>query len=891
MSIRILRLHIRCYSSCLPKLAATKNLNQLGEKWKSKTLQPTILSNRNKNDRGIYILSQFPYPSGTLHMGHVRVYVISDSLSRFYRQNGYNVIHPMGWDAFGLPAENAAIDRGIDPADWTRTNIFKMKAQMGNMLASFDWQRELATCDPEYYKFTQMIFLELFKHGMAYRKEAEINWDPVDKTVLANEQVDSNGRSWRSGAVVQKKQLSQWFLGITQFAHELNRDLKMLTKWPTKVKSMQRHWIGESHGTQISFAIDKTEHEHIDVFTTRCETIFSAQYLALAINHPLVKKYATSDPSLHDFINENKDLPKDSKRGHLLASVLAENPLTGLKIPVYAATYVLGEYGESAVMGVPAHDERDYEFWNQNCPGKPIVPCLEPTNGCPDSATLPYTARDTLMGSIAGVYKGLSSQEARQKISENLQALYVGGPKVQYRLRDWLISRQRYWGAPIPIIHCDDCGIVPVPERDLPVVLPTVKGLKSKGNPLSQIPEFVNVNCPSCGKPAKRETDTMDTFMDSSWYYFRYLDPKNRQFPFGFEAASKHLPVDLYIGGVEHAILHMLYSRFIAKFLGSIGMWEGSSNNFEPFKQLVTQGMVQGKTYIDPDNGGFLKPSDLEFLSNSELKQEKVVIKASGKEPRISFEKMSKSKHNGVDPNKIIGKYGPDAVRAHILFLAPISESLNWDESKIVGVERWLHKLLNLSSIVAAKDVHKVDLKTPPNLNDAEIKFHNEIQKLLKSITDSFSNSLSLNTVVSDYMKFTNALDEAVKTNVVRDSIALQNMQKLIKVIYPVVPSISEEAREILNQGQNWNWDSNSWPHNEPLIESNTMDFQIVVNGKARFIYSTRKDFLDAGTEKVIAELLTLPNGAKYLAKKDIRKIIMKKRVISFILADGEKKI
>lgn len=872
----------RLYSTCRPKYAALSSIHQLGQKWKSKTLRGIIPPTPDGKRKGIYILSQFPYPSGTLHMGHVRVYAISDSLNRFYKQNGYDVIHPMGWDAFGLPAENAAIDHGVDPEDWTKHNISKMKAQMNNLLLNIDWDRELATCDPEYYKFTQMIFLKLFKHGLAYRKEAEINWDPVDMTVLANEQVDSNGHSWRSGAVVEKKLLSQWFLGITQFAHELNSDLDDLTEWPSKVKSMQKHWLGESHGTQIKFAIDDAEFAKIDVFTTRCETVFSAQYLALALNHPLVKKYAALDASLQSFITKAEGLPEGSKEGYLLPALVAKNPLTGVPLPLYVAPYVLGGYGTCAVMGVPAHDERDHAFWCENRPGEPIIPCLEPLDGS-SSAELPFTSKDALMGDVAGVYKGLSSGEARIKITENLQAQDLGRSKVQYRIRDWLISRQRYWGAPIPIIHCDDCGAVPVPEEDLPVVLPTVKGLKSRGNPLSKIPEFVNVDCPSCGKPAKRETDTMDTFMDSSWYYFRYLDPENQQLPFSFEAASKRLPVDLYVGGVEHAILHLLYSRFIAKFLGSIGMWDGSAHKCEPFKKLVTQGMVQGKTFVDPDNGNFLKPFELEYSSRS---PERVIIKATGREPKVSYEKMSKSKHNGVDPSECVSKYGPDALRAHMLFQAPIEDILNWEESKIVGVERWIQKVINLASTLAAGEKCDVNLETPSNLNDSEVRFHNESQKLLKSLTDSFATNLSLNTVISDYMKLTKALDDGIKKDLIGHAIALQTMQKLIKVIYPVVPSISEEAREILNRGQNWNWDSYAWPQIEPLIESKTMNFRVIVNGKVRFIYNTRNDFLKAGSEKVIAELLTLPDGAKYLAKRKIKKVIMKKGVISFIASD-----
>ncbi|GCE98742.1 leucyl-tRNA synthetase, mitochondrial [Zygosaccharomyces mellis] len=873
----------RYYSGSNICRAATVNLGQLGQKWKSKTARG-IISLDDANDsvksskKNVYILSMFPYPSGALHMGHLRVYVISDSLNRFYKQNGYEVIHPMGWDAFGLPAENAAIDRGIDPSVWTKDNITKMKTQMNDMLANFDWDKEIATCDPEYYKYTQLIFLKLFEHGLAYRKEAEINWDPVDKTVLANEQVDTNGCSWRSGAVVEKRLLSQWFLGITKFAPELNHDLKYLKNWPSKVKTMQRNWIGESHGSEVVFKIDYENLREIAVFTTRAETVLGAQYLGLAIDHPLVRKYAFQDDSLREFITRVEKSSEDSKEGYLLQKIKAQNPITRCDLPVYVAPYVLGGYGYGAVMGCPAHDERDYVFWRENQPEAPVIPCVEPIDKGVGPFELPFIAKDALMSELTGEFRGMSARDARIKITEKLQRDKLGGQKTQYRLRDWLISRQRYWGAPIPIIHCDHCGTVPVPEKDLPVLLPTLTGLKSRGNPLSKISEFVDVNCPSCGEPAKRETDTMDTFMDSSWYYFRYLDSKNYQLPFNHEIASKNIPVDLYIGGVEHAILHLLYSRFIAKFLGSIGMWNGSEHQCEPFGKLVTQGMVHGQTYINPDNGKFLKNDELEITA-----EKKVVIKATGKQPKVSYEKMSKSKHNGVDPKECIEKYGPDATRAHILFQAPVGDILNWDETKIVGIERWIQKILNITTTLVSKGKYDENLKMPSDLTDNEIKFHNEIQKLLQNLTDSFKKNLTLNTVVSDYMKFTNALEVAIKKQLIGDVLALYNLKKLINVIYPVVPSISEEARELLNEGQGWHWKSCSWPEPEAQVESNTMDFQVIVNGKMKFMHNTRKDFLGIGSENVIAELLSLPQGKKHLANKDIKKVILKKNIISFI--------
>lgn len=837
---------------------------------------------KDDRDKNIYILSMFPYPSGVMHMGHLRVYVISDSLNRFYKQNGYNVIHPMGWDAFGLPAENAAIERGIDPSIWTAQNITKMKSQMGNMLANIDWDRELTTCSPDYYKFTQMIFLKLFTHGLAYQKEAEINWDPVDNTVLANEQVDSQGRSWRSGAIVQKRFLKQWFLGITKFAHALKSDLKCLDKWPSKVKVMQSNWIGESIGADVTFTTNSSDYKNIDIFTTRAETLFSVEYLALSLKHPIVKNVALSNFEVRDFIKYAATLPEDSKKGFFIPEVEACNPLTGRKIPVYVAPYVLNNYGHGAVMGCPAHDERDFAFWEENCPKGIVRPCLGPLPDMEESGNLPFTSKDAVMIDGTGEYQGLFSKEARIRITEKLHSQGFANSVTQYKLRDWLISRQRYWGTPIPIIHCEDCGPVPVPEKDLPVVLPKVEGLHSKGNPLSQISEFVNTKCPSCGKPAKRETDTMDTFMDSSWYFFRFLDPKNKSLPFDHDKASKGMPVDLYLGGVEHAILHLLYSRFISKFLGSIGMWDGSTLKNEPFRKLVTQGMVHGKTYIDPQTGRFLKPDELEYRDDLD---KPIVMKGTSIEPKVSWEKMSKSKYNGADLNDCISSHGPDATRAHILFQAPIEDVLNWDEHKISGVERWLTKVLGLAHSVSEYKQYIIDYKTPKDLNQDEAKFHNDVQKLLNSITKSFQVYLSLNTVISDYMKLTNAVDTAKRGGKIRDELWMLNLKKLATVIYPVVPSISEEITEIINKSQNWDWNQYKWPTVEPVMEPTEKTFQIVVNGRMKFMHVTDKDFLSTGADNVVSQLMALPEGKKHLYNKKIKKLIMKNNVISFIFS------
>ncbi|CAI4046974.1 leucine--tRNA ligase NAM2 SKDI_12G4080 [Saccharomyces kudriavzevii IFO 1802] len=873
---------------------AVKKLIAIGEKWKQKTIRG--LPKQNVSAKGSkYILCQFPYPSGMLHIGHLRVYVISDSLNRFYKLRGYNVIHPMGWDAFGLPAENAAIERCVNPAVWTRDNIAKMKQQMESMLANFDWDREIATCNPEYYKFTQWIFLKLFENGLAYRKEAEINWDPVDRTVLANEQVDAQGRSWRSGAIVEKKQLKQWFLGITRFAPKLRKHLNQLKDWPSNVKQMQKNWIGESVGAELIFKVTNPEFEDLVVFTTRPETLFAVQYVALALDHPIIQKYSETVSELKEFVRKSAELPNDTKEGFYLPNIKAVNPLTKEEIPIFAASYVVSSYGTapSAVMGCPGHDSRDFEFWQQNCPGEHIKTCIAPffDDACKLSEkekekiveTLPFTSTSGILTKESGEYAGVFTEVARKSIMGKLHTERLSKNIVRYKIRDWLISRQRYWGTPIPIIHCENCGPVPVPESELPVKLPELEGLDTKGNPLSTIEEFVNVDCPSCGGPAKRETDTMDTFIDSSWYYFRFLDPKNTSKPFDREIANEYMPVDIYIGGVEHAILHLLYSRFIAKFLGSIGTWDDATGIFEPFKKLVTQGMVQGKTYVDPDTGRFLKSDELKFINDSP-DGNTVIIKSNGKAPMVSYEKMSKSKHNGADPNECISKHGPDATRAHILFQSPISDALNWDESKIVGIERWLQKILLLT-----KNILKLDenlaisecFKTPTDLNDAEVKLHNDFQCLLKSITESFEVHISLNTVVSDYMKLTNTLEGAFKKGEVRNEMMVQNLQKLVSVIYPAVPSISEEAAEMISSQMKWN--QYQWPEIERITESQFKKFQVVVNGRVKFIYTTDKDFFKLGRDAVIETLLKLPEGKMYLMNKKIKKFVMKYNVISFL--------
>lgn len=864
--------------------SSSNRLYSLTEKWKTKTLQgPPIISDDKLNGTK-YILPMFPYPSGALHMGHLRVYVVSDVLNRFYKLRGYRVIHPMGWDAFGLPAENAAIERGVDPNSWTRSNIANMRRQLDMMLANFDWKREFATCSPDYYTHTQRLFLWMYKHGFAYQAKAEINWDPVDQTVLANEQVDAQGRSWRSGAIVEKRLLKQWFLAITRFSSELLNGLQNVPDWPSNVKSMQKNWIGESKGADIHFGIDPNveSNTHITVFTTRAETLPAVQYLALSPQHPLVQVLLPKNEELQRFIKTLANESSETKIGFELQNIWAIHPTIGHKIPVFVAPYVL-DINTGAVMGAPGHDQRDYDFWKSNRPNDEIKTCL---SGAPGRVShqldLPYTDLDNgVMTKMAGELEGLSSSEARTMIVSELESISRAKTKTYYRLKDWLVSRQRYWGTPIPIIHCPECGAVPVKEVDLPVRLPKIEHFYGKGNPLSSLPEFVNTFCPKCLKPAKRETDTMDTFIDSSWYYLRFIDPNNQQTLIKDEKYSEVGPVDIYIGGVEHAILHLLYSRFVFKFLTDYGYIPTLTESKEPFKRLVTQGMVQGLTYKDPVTKRFLKPDEVIISPDRGP-----LMKISNERPLISYEKMSKSKYNGVNPAECIIEHGADATRAHVLFQSPTNETLNWDESKIVGIERWIHKVLKLVKDLTDLKFSFSENHTPVyNLSRLEEKLINEQSALIESIAAAMENVNSMNTTISDYMKLTNLISGFSKVESFDKDVLMHATKNLIKVIYPVVPSIAEECRAIINSKLQWQWNDYSWPCDHKVTQKQ-MAYQVIINGRNKFEYITDADFHKIGQDRVLEALLQTSNGIKYLKKysKKIKRMIMKPKIISFVI-------
>ncbi|KAI1821575.1 hypothetical protein F4861DRAFT_453618 [Xylaria intraflava] len=883
----------------------------------------------------MYILSMFPYPSGNLHLGHLRVYTIADVVARYHTLKGRNVLLPMGWDAFGLPAENAAIERGIDPANWTRDNIARMKEQLDQMNGSFDWSKELATCDPDFYKHTQKLFLLLHRNGLVTRQRAVVNWDPVDKTVLANEQVDSEGRSWRSGAVVEQRPLEQWFFRITEFKEALLRNLDELGKencWPERVLAMQKNWLGRTTGAKYRFPLTVDNQpqlqalEDLEIYTTRPETIFGAQFIAVSPHGKLVDHLASHDPKIREYLKtleESKESNMSNMQGYRIPYIQAHNPISragaecpdqNKPLPVYIASYVRSDYETGAVMGVPAHDARDFAFWQKNSSTGELKFAVTPDPaGSPPRADEPYLETG-YMTDLAGQYSKRPSEEVVESIVEKIQTeTNLAELRVKWQLRDWLISRQRYWGTPIPIIHCETCGPQPVPDDQLPVKLPKVHhhwaGGRA-GNPLESATDWVNTSCPKCHGPAKRDTDTMDTFVDSSWYYMRFTDPHNKDFPISEIAARTRLPVDIYIGGVEHAILHLLYARFFYKaIMGTLypKKVDGLSattelphdSSYEPFKRLITQGMVHGKTYLDPDTGRFLKPAEVDLSNPSEPK-----LVSSGKRPVVTYEKMSKSKHNGVDPTDFISRYGADATRAHILFQAPVSEILNWDEDKIAGISRWLrrvydyvHTLTATTTQNSGKESTEFDgkvyfAKTEDELNamnrEDTTQWENStdlwrtVQETIASVTSACDKVYALNTAVSALMILTNAIID--KPGASRD-VRVAATTALLRLMAPITPAFSEECWGILHPNNGMIFDGAApvrWPIPDgslPLLQVKRMKCIVAVNGKMRCVVDIplKPADIDEGAALeawMTEQILQTPEAQEKLnaSGKDIRK-------------------
>lgn len=836
------------------------NPAEIEQKWQKIWQQMGLDKTPENTDKPkFYALSMFPYPSGNLHMGHVRNYTITDVIARLKRMQGYRVLHPMGWDAFGLPAENAAIERGVPPAKWTDQNIAQMKRQLQQLGLSIDWEREVATCSPEYYRWTQWLFLQFFESGLAYQKEAAVNWDPIDQTVLANEQVDSEGKSWRSGAKVERKLLRQWFLKITDYAEQLLTDLDKLTGWPERVKTMQANWIGKSVGAYLEFPLVNST-EKIAVFTTRPDTVYGVTYVVLAPEHPLTLQVTTPEQksAVETFIQEiasESELERTAedkpKRG-IKTGGMAINPFTGEEIPILIADYVLYEYGTGAVMGVPAHDSRDFKFAREN--NLPIKIVITPESGEIELKEA-YTEAGIMINSAQ--FNGLHSTAGKTAIIDYATAQGYGKARIQYRLRDWLISRQRYWGCPIPVIHCPNCGTVPVPIDNLPVTLPENVEFSGRGaSPLAKLEDWVNVDCPRCGTPAKRETDTMDTFIDSSWYFLRYTDAKNEDIPFQFEQVNDWMPVDQYVGGIEHAILHLLYSRFFTKVLRDRGL----VNVDEPFNRLLTQGMVQGLTYKNPETGKYVPAENVIY------KEDQYHDKDTGEVLSFFFEKMSKSKYNGVDPLKVLEKYGADTARMFILFTAPPEKDLQWDDAGVEGQFRFLNRVWRLVSEYIEnkpKQVKKIETfsKTDKDLRRA-------IHTAIKEISEDLEGDYQFNTAISELMKLSNALGD---NKCFASPIYREGIETLLILLSLFAPHLSEELWQALGHSQSIHLQP--WPKVDLtalIVDEITLVIQIL--GKTRGTIQ-----VPASADKSTLETLALESeiAQRYLEGKEIKKVIV----------------
>ncbi|SHI36846.1 leucine--tRNA ligase [Propionispora hippei] len=767
-------------------------------KWQKEWLATDAFSTEiNRQRPEYYVLEMFPYPSGNLHMGHVRNYSIGDVVARFKVMQGYNVLHPMGWDAFGMPAENAAIKHGVQPSKWTWDNIANMRRQQQELGLSYDWNREVATCHPEYYRWTQWLFLLFYKRGLAYKKKATVNWCNDCNTVLANEQV-IDGHCWRCDAVVVKKELEQWFLKITDYADRLLEDLKDLKGWPERVKTMQDNWIGRSEGAEFSFSVPEYE-EKIAVYTTRQDTVFGVSYLVLAPEHPLVDKFITGKPNeaaIRDFIKRVCNLSEISRTSSemekegMFTGVYAVNPFNGAQVPIWIANYVLVEYGTGAVMGVPAHDERDWQFATKYSLEKRLV--IQPQGQELSIETMAGAYDGTGIMVDSGQFTGLDNEQGKTEIAKWLEVHGLGKKRVNYRLRDWLISRQRYWGAPIPIIYCPQCGVVPVPEKDLPVMLPDeVRFDTGSVSPLATTESFVHCSCPVCGGEARRETDTMDTFICSSWYYMRYTDPRNTTTPFDSSKVNYWMPVDQYIGGIEHAILHLLYSRFFTKVLKDAGL----TNFDEPFKNLLTQGMV---------------------------------IKDGAK--------MSKSKGNVVSPEEIISKYGADTARLFILFAAPPERDLEWSEQGVEGAYRFLGRFWRIIHYYHSFLTAEVAEVAASSLSKEEQHVRRILHLTIKKVTEDVGERFTFNTAISAIMELVNAMYVLKDQNVaVQPAFARELVTALVRLLAPFAPHITEELWHAIAGSEAGSVHKESWPAFDPeAVKLDEVEIVLQVNGKVR---------------------------------------------------------
>ena len=784
-----------------------------------------------------YCLSMFPYPSGKLHMGHVRNYTIGDVIARYQRMLGKNVLQPMGWDAFGMPAENAAMKNNVAPAKWTYENIDYMKTQLQSLGLAIDWAREVTTCKPDYYRWEQWLFTRLFEKGVIYRKNGTVNWDPADQTVLANEQV-IDGRGWRSGALIEKREIPMYYFRITDYADELLESLDELTGWPEQVKTMQRNWIGKSRGMEVAFPYDVASIGHqgaLKVFTTRPDTLMGATYVAVAAEHPLATQAAQGNAALQAFIDECKggsvaeaDMATQEKKG-MPTSLFVEHPLTGEKLPVWVANYVLMHYGDGAVMAVPAHDERDFEFARKyQLPVKAVV-----RTSAGDEVGSEWQAAYGEHGQLinSGEFDGLDFAGAFDAIEAALIRKELGKSRTQFRLRDWGISRQRYWGCPIPIIHCPACGDVPVPEDQLPVTLPENVVPDGAGSPLARMPEFYECTCPKCGTAAKRETDTMDTFVESSWYFARYASPNYEGGMVDPKAANHWLPVDQYIGGIEHAILHLLYARFFHKLMRD----EGLVTSNEPFKNLLTQGMVVAETYYRvASNGGkdWFNPADVEIERDSKAKIIGARLKTDGLPVEIGgTEKMSKSKNNGVDPQSMIEAYGADTCRLFMMFASPPDMSLEWSDSGVEGASRFLRRVWRLAQAHVAQGLPgKLDTAA---LNDEQKVIRRAIHAAIKQASTDVGQYHKFNTAIAQVMTVMNVLEKAPQATAQDRALLQEGLEAVTLLLAPITPHISHSLWQHLGHEQAVI--DAGWPSvDESALVQDTVTLVVQVNGKLR---------------------------------------------------------
>lgn len=854
------------------------NFKEVEQKWQEKWNSNTLFKTNDKVEgkENYYVLEMLPYPSGNLHVGHARNYTIGDVIARYKKMKGYNVLHPMGWDSFGLPAENAAIQHGAHPATWTKSNIENMRRQLKLMGLSYDWDREVATYTPEYYRWNQWIFKRMYDKGLVYKKKSTVNWCPDCQTVLANEQVE-DGYCWRhSKTKVIQKDLEQWFFRITNYADELLTGHEELREgWPEKVLAMQKNWIGKSFGTEIVFTVAETG-EKLPMFTTRIDTIHGVTYCVVAPEHPIIEEIIKVNPSIKEAIHNmrNMDMIERTAEGKEKNGVFTGwhviNPVTGDKVQLWAADYVLMNYGTGAVMAVPAHDDRDFAFAKKyNLPRKVVIngynkETKEEIIINADEMTAAMTEEGVMTNS--GEFNGMNSKEALEKIADYVTAKGVGEKTVKYRLKDWGISRQRYWGTPIPVLYCEKCGMVMEKDENLPVMLPEDIEFTGNGNPIETSEKYKHAVCPVCGGPARRETDTMDTFVDSSWYFLRYCDPKNIELPFGSEAVNAWTPVNQYIGGVEHAVMHLLYARFFTKVLRDLGLLKAN----EPFKRLLTQGMVLGPSYYSEKENRFL------FAHEVRTAGDKAYSIETGEELVIKVEKMSKSKNNGVDPEVMIKKYGADTTRLFIMFTAPPEKELEWNENGLAGAARFLNRVWRvvLENIEMIKD-EKIDYSKLSKEDKALVrKLHQTIKRVTEAIEDNyhFNTSIAGNMeLINDVYDFRNNVLGTEKESTESQKVFGEVLRNIVIMLSPFVPHFCDELWEAM--GEEGFLFNASWPeYDEKLTVADEITMAIQVNGKVRGSISVERT---ASKEDIEKMALAVENVQKHTEGKTVAKVIV----------------